>query len=324
MCKFACSKHKNSMRKTRWAHARIAWGLLPLLFLIMSGCRQHHTSPTRSAYYWSTTWETDSALTSFLQSNGVGKLYLRFFDVVVDDNGKVMPNATLRFADSIPDNMEVVPTVFIVNDCMKKDVGDLSHLLMKRILQMCETHDVPNVKEIQIDCDWSPSTRNTYFGMLSQLRDSLHTKGLRLSATIRLHQLGEGPPPVDHGVLMMYNTGDVSNKDKNPILDLDDCAPYLPNLSKYDLPLSAAYPVFSWDLLFRNDRFVGIMHGDDLPIIEGDTIITREVTLATIQKAKEAIQRIKPSANDEVILFDISKDNIQRIKQYHYEKIYNH
>ena len=324
MCKFACSKDENSMRKTRRAHIWMVWGLLPLLFLIMSGCRRQNTTPTRSAYYWSTTWETDSAMTSFLQSNDVGKLYLRFFDVVVNDEGKVMPNATLRFADLVPDSMEVVPTVFILNGCLKKDVGNLSQLLMKRILQMCETHDVMNVKEIQIDCDWSPSTRKTYFEMLSQLRDSLHTKGLRLSATIRLHQLGEAPPPVDRGVLMMYNTGDVGNKDKNPILELDDCAPYLPNLSKYDLPLSTAYPVFSWDLLFRNDRFVGIMHGDDLPVIEGDTIITREVPLETIQKAKEAIQRIKPSANDEVILFDISKDNIKRIKQYHYEKIYSH
>lgn len=317
-------KHKSSMRKAIRADFRIVWGLLPLLSLIVAGCHRHDTPPKRSAYYWSTTWESDSALTSFLESNGVDKIYLRFFDVVVDDDDKVMPNATLRFADAVPDSIEVVPTVFIVNGCMKKDVSNLDQLLMKRILQMCETHDVLNVKEIQIDCDWSPSTRKSYFDMLSRLRSSLHAKGLRLSATIRLHQLGEAPPPVDHGVLMMYNTGDVSNKDKNPILDLDDCAPYLPNLSKYDLPLSAAYPVFSWDLLFRESHFVGILHGDDLPVIEGDTIITREVALETIQKAKEAIQRIKPSANDEVILFEISKDNIQRINHYHYEKIYNH
>ena len=312
------------MRKTRQARLWMAWGLLPLLSLIiMTGCRRHDATPTRSAYDWSTTWETDSALASFLQSNDVDKIYLRFFDVVVDDHDEVMPNATVRFASPMPDSVEVVPTVFIVNGCLKKDVDKLDQLLMKRILQMCETHDVMGVKEIQIDCDWTPSTRKTYFEMLSRLRDSLHAKGLQLSATIRLHQLGEAPPPVDHGVLMMYNTGDVGNKDKNPILDLDDCAPYLPNLSKYDLPLSTAYPVFSWELLFRRDHFVGILHGDDLPVIEGDTIITREVPLETIQKAKAAIQRIKPSANDEVILFDISKDNIERIKQYHYEKIYN-
>lgn len=322
MCKFACSKHENGMRKAKRVRFWLVWGILPLLSFVIVGCHRQVTTPTRSAYYWSTTWETDSALTTFLQSNGIDKLYLRFFDVVVDDHGEVMPNATLRFAAPIPDSLEVVPTVFILNGCLKKDVGNLDQLLVKRILQMCETHDVPGVKEIQIDCDWSPSTRKNYFELLSRLRSSLHSQGLRLSATIRLHQLGETPPPVDHGVLMMYNTGEVGNKDKNPILDLDDCAPYLPNLSKYDLPLSTAYPVFSWELLFRNDHFVGIMHGDDLPVIEGDTIITREVSLETILQAKTAIQRINPSANNEVILFDISKNNIQLIKKNQYEKIF--
>lgn len=317
-------KSKDSMRKCRHTYLWGLGGLLSLLYLILAGCHRHAAITTRSAYYWSTTWEADSYLTSFLQSNGITKLYLRFFDVVVDDRGEVMPNATLRFADAVPDSVEVVPTIFIVNGCLKKDVSKLDQLLMKRILQMCETHDVMGVKEIQMDCDWNASTRKTYFELLSRLRDSLHAKGLRLSATIRLHQLAESPPPVDHGVLMMYNTGDVRDKDKNPILDLDDCSPFLPHLPKYDLPLSTAYPVFSWNLLFRRNQLVGIMHGDDLPVIEGDTIITREASLENILKAKDAIQHLKPKANDEVILFDISKDNIQRIKQHHYEKIYSH
>ena len=52
----------------------------------------------RSAYYWSTTWESDSALQTFIHDNEIGRIYLRYFDVVVDDNGDVMPNATIRFA----------------------------------------------------------------------------------------------------------------------------------------------------------------------------------------------------------------------------------
>lgn len=297
------------------------WGIIAIL--ILTGCKHEVPSSVRSAYYWSTTWECDSMTLDFLRTNDIQKLYLRFFDVVLDESNQINPNATVRFASPMPDSIEVVPTVYIVNSCMGRDVDNLDQLIFKRVMQMCETHDVLNVKEIQIDCDWSPRTHDTYFAFLNRLRSAAHDKGLRLSVTIRLHQLAEAPPPVDHGVLMMYNTGDVHDINKNPILELDDVAPYLRHLSSYSIPLSTAYPVFSWDLLYRDNNFVGILHGDDLPIIEGDTIITREVPLETVMKTKEAVRQHKKDANSEVILFDISKNNIKRIKQHNYEKVYS-
>ena len=299
--------------------------LLIIVVALTNSCRHNSTPPTHSAYYWSTTWECDSAVSAFLKANEVRKVYLRFFDVVVDGSGEVMPNATVRFASPIPAGLEVVPTVFIVNNCLTKDVSHLDELLLRRVLQMCETHDVDSVKEIQIDCDWSPSTRKAYFALLNRLREGAHRAGLRLSTTIRLHQLAESPPPADRGVLMMYNTGDVRVKEKNPILSLDDIKPYLPHLEHYNLPLSTAYPAFQWELLFRGNRLVGIMHGDDdLPILPGDTIIRHAPGLQTVLKAKEAVQRLHPEANNEVILFEISKNNIQHINQQHYEKVYSH
>ena len=297
--------------------------LMGVAFLV--GCTHSPTPKMNSAYYWSTTWECDSTLLTFLHSNDVKKVYLRFFDVVVDGNGEVMPNATVRFASPFPDSVEVVPTVFIMNNCLTKDVSHLDELLLRRIQQMCETHDVAGVKEIQIDCDWSTSTRQTYFALLGRLREAAHQAGLRLSTTIRLHQLADNPPPADHGVLMMYNTGDVRVKDKNPILSLNDIEPYLPHLSGYSLPLSTAYPAFQWELLFRGNRLVGVVHGDDdQPMLPGDTIITREASLETVQQAKSAVQRLLPDANNEVILFELSKNNIQHINQQHYEKVYSH
>ncbi len=297
---------------------------LATCILILSGCKDGHMSTIRSAYYWSTTWESDSTLLSFIHDNEIGRIYLRYFDVVVDDNGDVMPNATIRFASPLPQNVEIVPTVYIVNNCLSKKTKNLDQLILRRVLQMSETHDVAGVKEIQIDCDWSMRTRKTYFEFLSNLRDSLHAKGLKLSATIRLHQLSEAPPPVDKGVLMMYNTGDLRKRDHNPILDLDDAAPYLKHLDSYQLPLSTAYPVFSLSVLWRGNHLVGIMHDDDLPMFDGDTLITYEADLATVQEAKNVISRLKTTANDETILFEISKNNMKRINKSHYEKIYNH
>ena len=278
-----------------------------------------------AAYYWSTTWESDSAQRQLLSSHQIKKIYLRLFDVVVDEQGEVMPNATIRFASPMPDSVEIIPTVFIVNDCLDKDVSNLDQLLLKRILQMAETHDIMGVKEIQIDCDWTLRTRNTYFDMLRRLRDAAHEKGISLSATIRLHQLSQPVPPVDRGVLMMYNTGDLRNLSKNPILDMNDAAPYMKNLKGYSLPLSTAYPVFEWKILVRAGRMAGILHSDDeLSVLPGDTILTRSASPDTVVMVREAIDRIRSDANDEQILFDISRNNIQRINNYHYEKIYRH
>ena len=285
---------------------------------------QENSVEMHSAYYWSTTWELDSAQRAFLEDNEVSRIYLRYFDVVIDQRGEVMPNATLRFADSIPQGVEIIPTVFIVNDCLTQGVDSLGLLILNRVLQMSETHDVANVKEIQIDCDWSKRTQEAYFALLRQLREAALAKGLRVSATIRLHQLSQKVPPVDRGVLMMYNTGDVRRLERNPILDMDDAAPYMRHIKGYDLPLSTAYPIFSWQVLVRANRYAGIIHGDDdMAVLPGDTIITHEVSLDTVLFVRDAIGRLRPDANSEIILFDISKNNIQRIKQTHYEKIYH-
>lgn len=280
----------------------------------------------QSVYFWSTTFALNDAQTEFLRREHVGRLYLRYFDVVPDANGMAMPNATVRFRSQRPMGVEVVPTVYIVNECMAKDVGALDSLLLARIVQMNETHDIDSVREIQIDCDWTMRTRATFFSFLERLRTRAQKLGLTVSATIRLHQLTQPVPPVDRGVLMMYNTGDVTVLgNTNPILDMRDVEPYLRHLGRYDLPLATAYPVFSWRVVFRRGRFVGILHADDdLPVLPGDTLVEQAAPLATVLAAREAVGRVRPDANDEVILYDLSETNIERINSEHYEKVFGH
>jgi len=307
-------------------HTCLVQSLTLLFLLLLAACKEskEQSAPLHAAYYWSTTWQSDSTQQAFLRAHDIRRIYLRYFDVVVDARGAVMPNATVRFASAMAPGVEYVPTVFIVNDCFTHDTKQLDQLLLRRILQISETHDVGGVKEIQIDCDWSQRTQRPYFAMLQRLADACHARGLLLSATIRLHQLSQPVPPVDRGVLMMYNTGDIRNLKKNPILDLDDAAPYMRHLADYRLPLSTAYPIFAWQLLVRRGHFVGIMHGDDdLPVLPGDTVFMREATPDTVALVRQAIDRLRPSANDETILFDISNKNIERFKQQHYEKIFH-
>lgn len=296
-----------------------------LIIVVFCSCSKQQGEKTNAVYYWSTTFKSDSIQQSFLRQHHIKKIYLRFFDVVVDEQGNVMPNATVRFATPVPKDVEIVPVVYIVNDCLYRSIDKLDSLILQRVTQMCETNDITPFRELQIDCDWTARSRTHYFQVLSRLNERAKKQGVALSATIRLHQLGEAPPPVEKGILMLYNTGDVTRLDcEHPILDMKDAAPYLRKLSKYRLPLATAYPVYAWRVLFRKGKFVGILHSDDeLPIIEGDSIVVRQPPLEMVLKAKQAVDKEQRSANDEIILFDISNENIQRINKYHYEKIFN-
>lgn len=313
--------------------------------------------PMNAAYYWSTVFSLDSAQQAFIRNQHIGRIYLRYFDVVMKD-GKPMPNATVQFAIARPKGVEMVPTIYIVNSCMETEHRDLDSLLLSRILQMSETHDMGPIREIQLDCDWTKQTCGNYFALLERLKERAKAHDIRLSATIRLHQLSQPTPPVDRGVLMMYNTGDVTKFDgTDPILDMRDVKPYLRYLKDYDLPLSTAYPVFAWQVVFRKGdgkrpkvkglrskvvtaqrlqseaaqeglrsegawRYIGILHRDDyLPVLPDDSIVVRQPTPDMVRQARQAVDSLRPDANREVILYDISRQNIQRIKQYHYEKV---
>ena len=297
--------------------------LLALMALLISCGKE--TKHVNAAYYWSTTFGGDSAMTAFMEEQHVGRLYVRYFDVVIDENDNVHPNATIQFESAMPDSVDVIPCVFITNESMAKCPDNLDSLIYQRVRQMNVTHDITGVKELQIDCDWSQRTQKNYFDMLRRLRDRAHADGWELSCTIRLHQLSMEAPPVDRGVLMMYNTGDVRKMDRNPILDLRDVEPYLRHLDSYSLPLATAYPAFEWSILYRGHRYVGIMHDEDaLTVLPGDTIIRHEAPLETVLRAKELVNEHLSDANDEVILFDLSPNNIHRIILNHYEKVYHH
>ena len=290
-------------------------------------CSKPKPMPTtmRSVYYWSTTLNMDSVKTAFMRNYDISRMYIRYFDVVADQSGRAVPNATLKFATDVPQGIDIVPTVFVMPECLRQDRSRLASLIVKRVVQMNETNDVYNVKEIQIDCDWTQSTRQLYAEFMQAMMRECHSRHLKLSSTIRLHQLAQTPPPADRGVLMMYNTGDATDiRCHKPILDMHDAAPYLPRLNDYKLKLSTAYPIFTWRILFRGGRFVGFIHNDgEYPILPSDSIALRQPSAADIIEAVNVIGSRRPAATNEIILFDLNNHNINRLKHKDYEKILN-
>lgn len=287
-------------------------------YFALTACSQHPApAKLRSAYYWSTTFAVDTA---YIARHHIAKLYIRYFDVVKADNGQGMPNATISFRQTPPKTVEVVPVVFIVNDVMRNNVDGLAENIAQRILQMNKTNGIAAAREIQIDCDWTKTTRKAYYGFMEKLRKILNGQGIRLSSTIRLHQLAQTPPPADRGVLMVYNTGDFTDiHNQHPILNYQDVKPYLCYIAGYKLPLSAAYPNFAYHLLFRGKKYVGIVHHDnEYPMLAGDTIIVRQSALEQVLKTKHALEQKRNDINDEIIIFDLKRNNR------HDEEIYTH
>ena len=289
---------------------RVICGLLPLLLIVLSSCNSRESLNDENAvYYWRTEWRLDSLERSFLSRYDVRRVYCRYFDVVIDDtdDSDPHPNATISFVDSVPSDLEIIPTVYITEACMHRRHEGLAEKVVRRLVQMNETHDVVGVKEIQMDCDYTVQSRKLYYDFLADVRRIAADHGLRLSTTIRLHQLSMPVPPVDYGVLMIYNTGDPRRfEERNPILDLRDVQPYLRYLDDYQLPLAAAYPVYEWV------RTISGVH------------ITHEVEADEILNVKSAVEAERDDLRHTILLYHLDADNIQRYENETFDAIYCH
>ena len=276
-----------------------------LLVLTVTSCQQRERLAEGNAvYYWRTDFRLDSTERAFLSLYNINKVYCRYFDVVMSEEQGPVPNATITFSDSLPIGVEMIPTIYITEDCMHQDPKGLAEKLVKRIQQMNETNDIKGVQEIQIDCDYTAKSRKVYYQFLKEVKSAWKQ---RLSTTIRLHQLSMEEPPVDYGALMLYNTGDPRKwTERNPILDARDVYPYVKRLDDYPLPLAAAYPVFSW---LRVIQGVNIEH-----TVEADEII----------KVKQMVEKERKDLSRAIITYHLDKENINRYKPETYEEIFHH
>ena len=285
--------------------------LLVTSLLAVWGCKDSGSTnagdgATNAVYYWRTELRLNDTERQFLEDHNINKMYCRYFDVVMS-NGEPVPNATLRFNDTLPQGITVVPVVYITEDVMHNPHEGLAHKLVERIVQMNETNDILNVKEIQIDCDYTGRSRKTYYDFLTEVRQEAGKHQLRLSTTIRLHQLSMPAPPADYGVLMLYNTGDPQKfQERNPILDVRDVQPYLRYLSDYPLPMAAAYPVFLWQ---RDIYGVRVDH-----VVEASEIL----------QVKAAVEKKRSALRHTILLYHLDHDNINRYNDETFESIYRH
>lgn len=231
-----------------------------LLFISMlTGCQKSQPKEIDTAFYfWKSNFQLLENEKFTLKENGVNKLYIKFFDISWNEGRHTFQkDAPIRFSEKLPDSCQMIPVVFITNQTLKNipknELDSLANFILKGISKLS-----PKVyQEIQIDCDWTLSTKQKYFSLLKTLKKS----GLHLSATIRLHQVKfyekTGIPPVERGMLMCYNMSDWRSPiTLNSIYSPKLLSQYTERLAQYPLPLDVVMPIFHWTVVFRNNRFL--------------------------------------------------------------------
>lgn len=233
----------------------------------------------RSFYYWKSVFDLNEFEKQKLDTLQVSTIYLKFFDVDWDEAGKKpIPIAKLSMNENALASMRapgsnnlrlnIIPVVFITNACIQQiephQIAELGDKISELVFNMIASNAFNDIPEIQFDCDWTASTKDKYFALLNEFRKQFTQ--MPISATIRLHQVKyvskSGIPPVNRGLLMCYNMGNLKNPaTKNSILETEELKKYTGSLQDYPLPLDIALPLFDWKVLYRNNRYAGLIQG---------------------------------------------------------------
>lgn len=289
--------------------------IFALMALASCSISEHRANTTdddcNSIYYWKTEFKISNWDREFMDRHNIKRIYLRVFDVDVDYNsGKPVPIATTVFAGEAPKGIEIVPVVYITTSAINhENICQYDTSMYKRIRAMAKRHGFSDMKELQLDCDWTSLSQKPYFALCHSISAMAKADGIATSSTIRLHQLKSEAPPVDRGVLMLYNTGSIYDPDtENSILNADDVMPYLKSGITYPIPLSFAYPTFGWSILLRDNEFAALLHETDFsdtslyqPLPDHRFKIVKEHYIENKRLSEGDIVRVEYSDINEII-----------------------
>lgn len=325
--------------------------LLGLICVFLFSCKKENKvqNVERAFYYWKSDSYLNSESTSQLNINKVTKIYMKFFEI---DYSEAMGNFPFDKISNYEgdENFEeksIIPTIFIKNEIFKYNSEKELDVLAENIIFLINKKYVEKFKkmnpltEIQLDCDWTKSTKEKYFYLLKKIKEKSNKQ---ISCTLRLYPYKYsdimGVPPVDKVILMCYNLiKPLSNSNKNSILDIDEFKKYLNEKRNYPLHIDIALPVFSWSQLFQNNHFQKLINinKDELTTftkqvkpmwyeVTKDTTINwdnyfrvadqikfEDVSVKTINDAIEVIKKNVPLENTATIaLFDLDDSIFNR------------
>lgn len=241
---------------------------LGILSLFLFSCKNDNKvrNVERAFYYWKSDNSLNYATENKLSENKVTKVYVKFFEIDYSEAIGNFPYDKLSSYGELlngSENISVIPTIFIKNEIFKYNSEKELDILTENIIFLINKKYDDKFKkkkplnEIQIDCDWTKSTKDKYFYLLKKIKEKSKKD---ISCTLRLYPYKYkeimGVPPVDKVMLMCYNlVKPLTNSNKNSILDIDELKSYLNKKREYPIHLDIALPVFSWSQLYQNNHF---------------------------------------------------------------------
>jgi hypothetical protein len=372
----------SKLRQPRMPSLPRTVSVILLLILLYTACKEQKPRHIqRAVYYWKNNTYLGWEELKFLKENHIQKVYTKILDVDWDEVRGAIPlsinNIEYYRANIYPwDSVEVefVPVIFITNKTFAQIDSSAIPQLALRIVRKCytqfdsidanaEKENVNNYstvkvipQEIQLDCDWTVSTARKYFYFLEEVKKVIGDRGAKLSATIRLHQYKypkkTGVPPVDKGILMLYNMSDLTQYGKqNSIFEEKTAKEYIKAGSSYALPLDLALPAYGWGIVYRDKKFLKIESGMQAADLENkeyfqsngnhfyavikDTVMNDvllrpgdEIKIETIDEEKllQAAKIARTAINSGSItisLFDLSASPLKKFSHETIDEVYN-
>ena len=288
----------------------------------------------RAFYYWKTVCALTTDDLEYVRRLRVERLYVKFFDVDWFDSAPrgAFPVAPVRFGAPLPTGIEIVPTVFLTNATVRRiprdDIPTLAEQITQKIQRMAKAANLPPIREIQIDCDWTGATRAAYFTLLQAIVDLMQPQQIDVSATIRLHQVKYrdemGIPPVARGMLMCYNMASPKDADtQNAIFDLPLVENYLRRVETYPLPLDVALPLFSWGAVYRRERFIMLINNARTADFDGRTEFERDEDGMFAAKEDATIRGQDVFKGERVRVDEPRMEHVQRLARFLAAKLGN-
>ncbi|MBU3676763.1 MAG: hypothetical protein FGM54_06250 [Chitinophagaceae bacterium] len=334
----------------------LRWAIGFLGCVLCMACTQGNRAKTPAVawYWWKTVYSPDATELAYFKNCGSKRLAVHLFDV--DSSvllGVPAPKAVLKQLQSLPDSFNWVPVVYITRASLLNpgNLDSLASHIANLVNGLCKGKAWT---EIQWDHDWTGTTRSNYFSLLRILKKLPVFQQKQFTATIRLHQLQQVQPelipPVDKGLLMLYNMGNLTRfESKNSIYEEETLAQYAKFLKPYPLSLDWALPVFAWGVQFRQGRFVAIMNGlrsdgiaqsgmadtlpdgrfrcrkagylNGFPVQAGDIIRTEACKVRDLKKIVRTLNAECEKVADYVYFFDWQKQHLPYFSPYDIQQI---
>lgn len=287
--------------------------LVPFWLLLLSSCS--NSKPETGFYFWKTVFQLDTVEYRALKEVAAKSIYTRIMDIDFDPSGvQAVPVSPIIFSQPVPQEHALIPVVFInqriFSEMDSLEIRALANKIVPFVSAKIKQAGKEEFNELQLDCDWTQSSRDKFFYLLKYIQELPALKGIVVSSTLRLHQVKNtvtsGIPPVKKVALMCYNMGNLRQfGNQNSILNQQDLKTYLGGpLRNYPLEMDIALPLFQWFVVFRNNNYIGISKHIREQDINNTTLFTHN-----------------PNSNLYILTVDLPKANLKKGDVVRFEKV---